>query len=98
MRKRRIWFSLVAVFLFGAAVLTALLEPTHTVRGLLAGEPFYRGRPASSWREVLREHGRNGSIPVATAGQFRDAHSALPVLRECARDPDRNVRWPAIAL
>jgi HEAT repeats len=98
MRKRWLWLGLVAVLLLGGAVLAALLEPTRVVRGLLAGEPFYRGRPLSYWREVLRDGGRNGNIPDSTVGEFYDAHAAFPVLRGCARDPDRNVRWPAIAL
>jgi hypothetical protein len=96
MRKRWVWLCL-AVVLFGAAVLAALLEPTHTVPGWLAGEPFYRGRPARYWREVLRKHGRNNRPPIGIIRQFRDGHAAFPVLRECAHDPDRNVRWPAIA-
>lgn len=28
-------------------------EPTGIVRGWWHGEPFYRGRPASYWREVF---------------------------------------------
>jgi hypothetical protein len=97
MKRRRVWLWL-ATFVLGAAVLVALLEPTRTVRGLLAGEPFYRGRPAGYWREVLRECGRNGGIPLGTARQFHSTRDTLPVLRVCARDPDRNVRWPAVAL
>jgi hypothetical protein len=98
MRKRRLWLCLLVVFLLGAAGLAAFLEPTRTVRGFLAGEAFYRGRPASYWREVLRKQGSSGSIPNATANQFWDGHAAFPVLRACAHDPDRDVRWPAIAL
>jgi hypothetical protein len=99
MRKRRRWLPLVVLLLVGAGTLAALLEPTRTVRGLLAGEPFFRGRSASSWREVLREQGRNGRIPAATVRQFRfHGNEAFGVLRQCAGDPDRNVRWPAIAL
>jgi hypothetical protein len=98
MKKRPVWLVLGLVFFGVAAVLAALLEPTGTVRGLLAGEPFYRGRPLRYWRELLREHGRSGTVPTATSKQFLQAHEALPVLRECARDPDRDVRWPAIAV
>jgi hypothetical protein len=98
MRKRRLWLYLVLVCLVGAAVLVALLEPNRIVPGLLVGEPFYRDRPLRYWREVLRGHGRDGSIPTKTASQFWDGNAAFSVLRECAQDPDRNVRWPAIAL
>jgi hypothetical protein len=97
MRKRRVWLWLLVMVLSGAA-LAAFLEPTGTVRGLLAREPFYRGRPVRYWREVLRQDGRNGSITGATVGRFWGAHTALPVLRACAHDSDRNVRWPAVAL
>jgi hypothetical protein len=97
MRKGRFWLCL-GVVLAGAAALAALLEPTRVVRGYLAGEVFHRGRPTSYWREVLREHGRQGGIPPETARQFRDGYAAFPVLSACARDPDPHVRWPAIGL
>src|SRR5262245_51296912 len=98
MRKLRLWLCLLAVVVLVAAALVAFFEPTRTVWGLLAGEPFFRERSLSYWREVLREHGRNGNIPPSTANPFWDTHAAFPVLRACARDPDRNVRWPAVAL
>jgi hypothetical protein len=98
MRKRWRWLSLVAASLLGAAALAVLLEPTGTARALLAGEPFYQGRPARYWREVLRECGRNGHISQETATRFGSTKDALPVLRVCAGDPDRNVRWPAVNL
>lgn len=98
MSKRRRGLCGIMLLLLGAAVLAALLEPTHIVRGLLAGEPFYRERPLSYWREVLREQGREGNVPATTASYFREGQAAFPVLRACAGDPDRNVRWPAIFL
>src|SRR5438046_3002747 len=98
MKKRILWIWLGALLLLGSLTLVALLEPTGAVRGLLAGEPFHRRRPASYWREVLRKHGREGHIPRETARQFYDGRAALPVLSACARDPDPHVRWPAIAL
>jgi hypothetical protein len=97
MRKRRRWLFLASAIFLAAIVLTSLLEPTRIVRGLLLGKPFYRERPLSYWREVLGRHGREGQIPWVTAGRFH-GNEALPVLRACARDPDRNVRWPAVAL
>jgi HEAT repeat protein len=98
MKKRRFWVYAGLVILMSGGIATALLEPTQTVRGYLAGDAFYRGRPTRYWREVLRENGRNGTIPSMTVRRFLDTHAAFPVLRACARDPDRNVRWPAIAL
>jgi hypothetical protein len=98
MKKRLLWIYLPVTLLLGTAVLAALLEPTRSVRGLLAGEPFFRHRPASYWREVLRAYGRAGSIPREGGSYFFDARPAFPVLALCARDPDSNVRWPAIAL
>src|SRR5262245_24210079 len=98
MRRLRLWLCLLAVVVLVAAALVAFFEPTRTVWGWLAGEPFFRGRSLSYWRELLREHGRDGNIPPSTTNQFWDTHAAFPVLRACARDPDRNVRWPAIAL
>jgi hypothetical protein len=98
MSKRRCCFWLLVALLVGAAVIGAILEPTGTVPALLAGEPFYRGRPTRYWREVLREEGRSGKISTTTASKFLGGHEAFPVLRECARDSDRNVRWTAITL
>lgn len=99
MRKRRIRLLLggVVVFLLGAVVLAVLLEPTRILRGFVFGEPFFRERPLSYWREVLGRYGHHGHIPQETAIRFH-GNEALPVLRECARDSDRNVRWPAIFL
>lgn len=97
---KRCWLIigfLMAVVLAG--VLTALSEPTHIVRGLLTGEPFHRERPTSYWREVLRHEGQDGQLSWETVSKFRrNAETAVPVLIGCARDPDRNVRWPAIDL
>jgi hypothetical protein len=64
--KRRVWLLLVIMFLLGAVVLTAFLEPTRTIRGLIFGEPFFRQRPLGYWREILRRHGNDGSIPQET--------------------------------
>ena len=104
--SRLVPFTHPLVPLFDAAIdsLSVALAPESTrqyrgtVRGFLAGEPFYQGRPARYWREVLRKCGRAGNIPLETATRFQSTKATLPVLRVCARDPDRNVRWPAVAL
>src|SRR4051794_8335081 len=95
MKIRRRWLALGSLSL-GLAVLVAFLEPNRIVPGFLAGEPFYRGRPVRYWREVLRSHGRAGSIPKSPSKEFY-GDQAMPVLRECARDGDPLVRWPAIS-
>jgi len=97
MKKRTLWLCLVPILLV-SLVVVALLEPNRIVRGFFAGEAFFRGRPTSYWREVLRKHGRAGNIPRETAVQFMDGPPAFPVLRACASDPDPLVRWPAIGL
>jgi hypothetical protein len=100
MRKRRLWLYFLAggVLMVAATALVVWLEPTRIGWGLLTGEPFFRERPLSYWREVLRKHGREGYFPREITNKFWDTRSAFPVLRACARDPDPNVRWPAIAL
>lgn len=98
MKKWRRWLLLVALFLLTVGALTVALEPTGTARAYLAGEPFYRSRPLRHWRELLREQGRGGEVSRDVRGKFWDVNSVFPVLRECARDPDRDVRWPAIYL
>jgi hypothetical protein len=96
-RTRRI--VRVGVFLLLiSAIAAAILEPTGTVRAFLVGESFYRSRPLRHWREILREQGEQGGITREAWGKFWDADTVLPVLLACARDPDRNVRWPAVAL
>jgi HEAT repeat protein len=50
MKKR--WLLLIPVVLIAIAV-GAWVEPTHSVRGWVRGEPFYQGRPASYWEEGL---------------------------------------------
>jgi hypothetical protein len=98
MKKRRLWLGLVGSVLVVIGVVVILWEPTAIVRGFLAGDPFYRDRPLRYWREVLREQGRAGHISEQTVRQFSRANEVFPVLSACARDPDRNVRWPALAV
>jgi outer membrane protein assembly factor BamB/HEAT repeat protein len=50
MRKR---FLLISVVVVGALILVALFEPTGVIRGYARGEPFFEGRPASTWGKRL---------------------------------------------
>ncbi len=48
-RRWKRWF--VVVVLLVVALLAAWFEPTRCVRGVLRGEPFHGGRPASWWAQ-----------------------------------------------
>ena len=98
MKRIWLWLGLGLVLLVSGTILTVFLEPTQIVRGYLMGDAFYRGRPTRYWREYLRADGLYGTVSSMNVRQFRDTHGAFAVLRECASDSDRNVRWPAIAL
>lgn len=98
MKKRRLWICVGLLALVSTMVLAVLLEPTQIIRGYIAGDAFYRDRPTRYWREQLRADGRTGHLRQKIVGLFRETQEAFPVLRVCASDPDRNVRWPAIAL
>jgi hypothetical protein len=96
--KRQRW-HIVVLILLGAAGLAAALEPFGIVRGFLRGEVFYRGRPASYWKRLLKRstwHGQYVPGP-SLAGPARyaftdDPAAALPVLREGLQHPDADIR------
>src|SRR4051794_20696669 len=98
MRNR--WVSLV----LGVAALAALLalvflEQRGLISGYARGEIVYKWHSASYWRKVLREDGQNGLISSETEGHLLwGNHEAVPLLLHLARDPDENVRWPALNL
>jgi HEAT repeats len=94
-RKRRIW--LLLGFSLLALLLAALFEPNRIIIGIVRGEAFLDWRPTSYWREILLVDGQSGKVTEATVQIFKTP-TAIPVLRECLDDPDRNVRWPATAL
>src|SRR5262245_55754223 len=52
MTKRRLlrWSPLLLI----AVILALWFEPTGGLRAWLRGEAFYRGRPTSYWREIIR--------------------------------------------
>jgi hypothetical protein len=91
-------YALAACAVVAAAA--ACFEPNRVLRGWLAGEPFYRGRPARYWAEALRADGQRGRVTSETEVQFAYAagYASMPILQACARNPDVQVRWPAIYL
>jgi hypothetical protein len=98
MKNRWRWLGFVALLLVCALVLYVIFDPNRVVRGFLAGEAFYKGRPTSYWRDVLRAEGEAGHVSRKTNMELGMSADALPVLMECARDPDVHVRWPAVYL
>jgi hypothetical protein len=94
-KKRLIWLAVLAGLLAAGAA-AAVLEPNRVVRGWLAGEPFFRWRPASYWKDVLRTEGSHDPPFRKALGEFRPKEVSVRVLLECARDPDPNVRRPAL--
>ena len=67
MKRKKLWLSLLLV----VALLAAWFEPTRCVRGVLRGEPFYDGRPASWWAAEW-EH-LNPRIVFGGVQQFAEA-------------------------
>jgi hypothetical protein len=97
-KNRRRWLAALACVLVLAATVGTILEPNRIVRGWLAGEPFFRWRPASYWKEVLRAApGDKPPYRKSRAGLY-PKEDALNVLLLCARDADPNVRRPALYL
>lgn len=95
--RRRMWAAgMIGMLVLGALGLYAL-DPMHIPTGLAHGEKFFKGRPTAYWREILRADGEAGAISDSTRATFR-SHLAIPVLAECVKDADRNVRWPAVNL
>jgi hypothetical protein len=98
MSRTRRWLLVGAGSLLVVLIATALLEPNRILVGLLQGDAFFQWRPTRYWREVLRQDGVQGRISDETIATFKVRESAVPVLRACALDQDRNVRWPAVLL
>jgi hypothetical protein len=98
MKQPRRRLVLVLCILLVGGALAVILEPSGRGRAFLAGEPFHRFQPLRHWREILRQQGEQGSVSRDVRGRFWDFETGFPVLRACARDPDRKVRWPAIYL
>jgi hypothetical protein len=73
MKRKKLLLSLLLAF----ALLAAWFEPTYWVRGVLRGEPFYDGRPASWWAaewehwSVAVPEGPDGPAPQSFNGNGR---------------------------
>ena len=65
------------------------------ILGVLDGDDFLDWRPTRYWREVLRQEGEANRLSDETITAFKYREAAVPVLRTCARDDNRNERWPA---
>jgi HEAT repeats len=97
---RRFWRCLLVCLpvLVCILLVAALLEPNQIMVGLVLGDDFHDGRPTRYWREILKREGEAGKLSENTVASFRFRGSGAPVLRMCACDGDRNVRWPAVFL
>jgi hypothetical protein len=93
-RRRLFWLGLMTAVL-AAVVIAALLEPNRILRGWIGWEHFYRWRPTSYWREILRDAGEKRQVSRHLSAEFY-GHDAYPVLLDCGRDSDPKVRWAAI--
>ncbi len=92
---------IVGVILAAAAVLAVLFEPTGAVRGYLRGEPFFNGRPASTWGWRLRDanpHTQEEARQALAGG----GPTAVPVLIHLVRQKGgweaAELRWTAAEL
>uniref|UniRef100_A0A7C4QNT0 HEAT repeat domain-containing protein n=1 Tax=Schlesneria paludicola TaxID=360056 RepID=A0A7C4QNT0_9PLAN len=92
-------FLVASAVVIAGAALVILLEPSGVLRGRLTGETFYRGRPASAWRQQL-----SGGPAVQAEAEAVLAHpEAVPVLRNIlsgtgSHGADAEARWIAARL
>jgi HEAT repeat protein len=83
MRRRLLLFGLTLLVLGGIA---AWFEPTGAVRGYVYGEPFYQGRPASTWAKRLSDS--DPKVPVEAREQLKEGGAdPVAVLTAIARTP-----------
>ena len=98
-RRWPLWIA-IAVAVAGAAI---LLDPTHTLKGWLRGEPFYEGRPGSYWRKAIVSQDPAEQSKAEQAIRAGRA-AAAPLLAEMLRGPAGNdwsaaqVRWKSAEL
>ena len=91
MKKR----SILSLIVAGLVVLAIFGWPwTLCLLGFLRGEHFYDGRPASYWSWQVDSYANSASASYPTI--LRGGPTAVPVLRELARDPKPLVRVYAI--
>jgi HEAT repeat protein len=83
MRKRSI---LIGILVLAVLALVALFEPTGVVRGFARGEPFFEGRPASTWAKRL--HDENPKVKEDSQRSLKSAGpAAVPVLAAIVAAP-----------
>src|SRR5262245_9476054 len=83
MRKRSI---LIGILVLAVLALVALFEPTGVVRGFARGEPFFEGRPASTWAKRL--HDENPKVKEDSQRALKNAGpAAVPVLAAIVSAP-----------
>ena len=90
--RPRVWIVTIAL----VVVLIVIFEPTFVLRGFLRGEPFFQGRPASYWREVIQREFTPKEVPARLNDLTSDR--AFAVLKRCSKDPDPTVRAMAVRL
>jgi HEAT repeat protein len=76
MNARRIVFVVLGLLIV-VVVLFYLLDPDARLAGALRGDPWYRGRPATAWRNDLTS--RDDNTRALAAEQLKD-EAAVPVL------------------
>lgn len=92
-----LWGVIVLVVL----VLAAWLEPTQSVLGWLAGEPFFAGRPLRYWAARLSgAPGENAAaLEALSAGEGSAVEPLLTALyRTQSGDDGAELRWTALEL
>jgi len=88
------WLLLSVLLIAALGAAAWFLDPTYSVRGWLAGESFFHGRPASYWRHALLDPApaaRTNTIKTLADGGL----AAVPVLLELLRSDSSEVRWTA---
>jgi HEAT repeat protein len=82
--RRRLLLTFLTLLVLGG--IAAWFEPTGVVRGYVNGEPFYHGRPASTWAKRLSDS--NPKVPVEAREQLKEGGAdTVAVLTAIARAP-----------
>jgi HEAT repeat protein len=102
MSKSRLWPGVIAVLLILVAA-AAWFEPTRVVRGWLAGQAFFQGRPTAYWSRSLRTddpQGRQKTLASLKAGGAEATPVLIELLGETAPPAEEavEVRWTAADL
>jgi HEAT repeat protein len=79
------------------ALVAGWLEPTHSIRGKLRGEPFVHDRPASFWAEQLAAD--PGQRAKAVERLVQDGRRSVAVLEHLLRtSASAEIRWTSAEL